>query len=91
MNGLQIYLLGCLIAYPIAIYILKILNEPNKIGLFEQSQKILQQLNFDKSIKFYYNLTLSILVLMSWITVLIQIYFTIKAVFYALVDNLYNK
>ena len=47
MNGLQIYLLGCLLAYPIAIYILKILNEPNKIGLFEQSQKILQQLNKD--------------------------------------------
>jgi hypothetical protein len=91
MNGLQIYLLGCLLAYPIGVYILKILNQPDEVGLFQQCQKILQQLNFHKSIKFYYNLTLSILVLMSWITILIQIYFTIKAVFYALVDNLYNK
>ena len=91
MNGLQIYILGCLIAYPIAIYILKILNEPNKIGLFEQSQKILQQLNFHKSIKFYYNLTLSILVLMSWITVLIQIYFYIKALINIIKYYLFNK
>jgi hypothetical protein len=91
MNGLQIYLLGCLLAYPIAIYILKILNEPNKIGLFEQSQKILQQLNFDKSIKFYYNLTLSILVLMSWVTVLIQIYFYIKALIHIIKYYLFRK
>ena len=91
MNGLQIYLLGCLIAYPIAIYILKILNEPNKIGLFEQSQKILRQLNFHKSIKFYYNLTLSILVLMSWITVLIQIYFYIKALIHIIKYYLFRK
>jgi hypothetical protein len=91
MNGLQIYILGCLIAYPIAIYILKILNEPNKIGLFEQCQKILQQLNFNKSIKFYHNLTLSILVLMSWITVLIQIYFYIKALIHIIKYYLFRK
>lgn len=91
MNGLQIYILGCLIAYPIAIYILKILNEPNEIGLFEQSQKILQEFNFHKSIKFYYNLTLYILILMSWITVLIQIYFYIKALIHLIKYHLFKK
>jgi len=91
MNGLQIYLLGCLIAYPIGVYILKILNQPDEVGLFQQCQKILEELNFEKSIKYIYNCTLFLLVAMSWLTVLIQIYFTIKAVFYALVDNLHNK
>jgi hypothetical protein len=91
MNGLQIYLLGCFVAYPIGIYILKILNEPNTIGLFEQSQKILQEFSFHKSIKFYYNLTLSILIVMSWITVLIWIYFYIKALIHTIKYYLFNK
>jgi len=91
MNGLQIYLLGCFFAYPIGVYILKILNQPNEVGLFQQCQKILEELNFEKNIKYIYNCTLFLLVAMSWLTVLIQIYFTIKSVFYALVDNLHNK
>jgi hypothetical protein len=91
MNGLQIYILGCLIAYPIAIYILKILNEPNEIGLFEKSQKILQELNFYRSVKFYYNITLFILILMSWITILIQIYFYIKVLINILKYYLFRK
>lgn len=82
MNGLQIYFLGCLLAYPIAIYVLKILNEPKEEGLLEESQKILKSMNFHKSIKFYYNLTLFMMVALSWNIVIIWLYLQIKALFY---------
>lgn len=91
MNGLQIYLLGCFLAYPIGVYILKILNRPNEVGLFQQCQKILEEINFEKSVKYIYNCTLFLLVAMSWITVLIQIYLTIKALFYSIKYYLFNK
>jgi hypothetical protein len=82
MNGLQIYFLGCLLAYPIAVYVLKILNEPKEEGWLEESQKIFKSMNFHKSIKFYYNLTLFMMVALSWNIVIIWLYLQIKALFY---------
>lgn len=90
MNGLQIYLLGCLLAYPIAFYFLKIQKKSDSKAL-ENVQIFLKDLNIDKSIKFYYNLIISMMVILSWIMVVIYLYIYIKLLFEIVKYYLFRK
>ena len=91
MNILQIYLLGCFLAYPIGVYVLKIIEEPNSNGTLKQTQMFLKNLGFDKGINFYYNLAMSMVVFCSWVIVIVFLYIYIKTLFYIIKYYLFRK
>lgn len=89
MNGLQIYLLGCLLAYPIAVGIAKILKEPD--GLLKKTQATFKELNFEKSLKFFYNCIVFGMVFLSWTMVVLWLYIHIKYLFSVIKYYLFRK
>lgn len=89
MNGLQIYLLGCLLAYPIVVNIAKILQEPD--GIIEKGQAIFKQLNFEIKSNFFYNCIVFGMVVLSWIMVIVWLYIHIKYLFYVIKYYLFRK
>ncbi len=91
MNILQIYLLGCFLAYPIAFYFLKSQIKSDSKGALGNMQMFLKDLNFDRSIKFYYNLIISMMVILSWIMVIIYLYIYIKLLFEIVKYYLFRK
>jgi hypothetical protein len=89
MNALQIYLLGCLLAYPIAVKIAKSLKEPN--GMLEKGQAILKQLNFQVKPNFFYNCIVIVMTIFSWVIVIIWLYLHIKYLFSVIKYYLFRK
>lgn len=91
MNVFQIYLIGCFLAYPIGIYILKAIKESNSKGVLEQSQMILNEFNIRKTIKFYHNLAMSMMVVSSWLIVVLWSYLFLKSLLYTIKYYLFRK
>lgn len=92
MNGLQIYLLGCLIAYPISIYFLKTtLNESKDLNLFELIQKELEIIKPSINPNFTKNLFIGGYVILSWAVVLFWIYLKIGLFYFIIKNNLKTK
>ena len=89
MNALQIYLLGCLLAYPIAVKIAKSLQEPN--GMLEKGQAILTQLNFKLNPNFFYYCIVFGITILSWVFVIIWLYLHIKYLFSLIKYYLFRK
>jgi ABC-type lipoprotein release transport system permease subunit len=89
MNGLQIYLLGCLLAYPIAVSFAKILKEPR--GIIEKAQAIFKQLNFEIKANFFYNCIVFAMVVLSWVMVILWLYLHIKYLFSLIKYYIFRK
>ena len=89
MNALQIYLLGCLLAYPISVKIAKSLKEPN--GILEKGQAILTQLNFQLNPNFFYYCIVFLMTILSWVFVIIWLYLHIKYLFSLIKYYLFRK
>jgi hypothetical protein len=92
MNGLQIYLLGCLLAYPIAIDFLKMYSRVSKEkNLILELQKKLEQIKPTISPNFFNNWVIVFIVLLSWVMVVVWSYFKIKFLYYFVCNNLFRK
>jgi hypothetical protein len=89
MNALQIYFLGCLLAYPIVVKIAKSLQEPN--GIIEKGQAILKQLNFKLKPNFFYYCIVFGMTILSWVIVIIWLYLHIKYLFALIKYYLFRK
>jgi Na+/H+ antiporter NhaC len=92
MNGLQIYILGCLIAYPIAFNFLKMYSRASKNkNLVDELQNQLEEGNAVKNKNFFKNYLIAVIVLLSWIMVIVWSYFKIKLLYYFVCNNLFRK
>ncbi len=92
MNGLQIYLLGCLIAYPIAIDFLKMYSRVSKEkNLILELQKKLEQIKPTISPNFLNNWIIGFIVLLSWVMVVVWSYFKIKLLYYTINNYIFKK
>ena len=92
MNGLQIYLLGCFLAYPIAFEILKMYSRAIKSkNIVDELQSTFEENNGVKNKNFFKNYLIGFMVLLSWIMVIVWLYFKIKFLYYFVCNNLFNK
>lgn len=92
MNGLQIYILGCLIAYPISFDFLKMyLRASTNKNLVDIFQTKLEEEIKTKNKNFFKNYLITIIVILSWVMVLVWSYFKIKLLYYFICNNLFRK
>ena len=92
MNGLQIYLLGCLLAYPIAFDFLKMYSRASRNkNLVNELQNKLEEETPIKNKNFFKNYLVAVIVLLSWIMVFVWSYFKIKILYYYVCNNLFRK
>jgi hypothetical protein len=92
MNGLQIYLLGCFIAYPIAIHFLKMYSRVSKEkNLFIDFQQKLEQIMPTISKNFFKNWFIVFMVVLSWAIVVAWSYLKIKLLYYTIKYYLFRK
>jgi|688.fasta_scaffold73843_4 hypothetical protein len=92
MNGLQIYILGCLLAYPIGLDFLKMYSKASTDkNLIAELQKRFEETNVTKNNNFFQNWLIGIIVLMSWIMVIVWSYFKIKILYYTIKYYLFRK
>jgi len=92
MLVLKIYLLGCILAYPIASDFIKwyekISGEKNLINEF---QKRMTEIKYDVNRNYLRNFMLGFITTFSWITFLVWSYFKVKQLYYSIIDYLYRK
>lgn len=92
MNGLQIYLLGCFIAYPIAIDFLKMYSRASKEkNIIIELQQKLEQIIPTISKNFFKNWSIVFMVAWSWVMVVVWSYFKINLLYYRIKYYLFRK
>lgn len=92
MNGLQIYLLGCLLAYPIAIYFLNIYDKANNgKTLITEMQKKVEQIKSSVNPNFIRNWLIGFAVLLSWVIVIFWLYLKLNLLYHIIKYHLFKK